>query len=221
MAKYFNFFPKTYYTLKDRTNSLDTVTNIIARYNFDDKLKENTAAFYEYEVKDGDTPEIIASKYYDNPERHWIVLLFNNIVDAQFDWPLDYGSFLNFVEKKYSAIEYADTANTGISGISWARNVNNIHSYYKLIVEQTSQNTFVNTIEVDPISYANSSFMQIGFSEQFTLQDGSVITISFDAETKTYFDYEQEVNENKRKIKLLKREFIPAVEKEFKKTIKE
>lgn len=220
MAKYFNYFPKTFYTSDNKVNGLDTVTNIIARYAFENKLKENTAAFYEYEIQDGDTPEIIASKYYDNPERHWIVLLFNNIIDPQFDWPLEYRNFLNFVDKKYSVPEYADTANTSVSGLSWSRNVNNIQSYYKIVTQQTRDETFLDKIEVDPISYANTDFMQTGSATQYQLDDGSSIVISFDRETKTYFEYEQEINESKRKIKLLKREFVPAVEKEFKRVIK-
>ena len=220
MSRYFNFFPKTLYNTDNKVNSLDSVTNIIARYAFESSLKENTVAFYEYEIKDGETPEIIASKYYDSPERHWIVLLFNNVIDPQFDWPLDYRSLLNFIEEKYSAPNYADTANTGISGLSWARNTSNIQSYYKVITQQTVDNTYRDEIEVDSITYANNDFMQPGASTNYLLNDGKSITISTDKTTKSYFDYEQEENEKKRKIKLLKRDFASAVEKEFKRVIK-
>ena len=76
MANYFNFFPVTYYTSgANNTTSLDVVTNIISRFSFASGLKDNTAAFYKYQIKESDTPEIIASKFYGNPERHWIVLL--------------------------------------------------------------------------------------------------------------------------------------------------
>lgn len=220
MARYFNFFPKTFYNLDAKKNSLDTVTNIIARFAFENSLKENTAGFYEYEVKDGETPEIIASKYYDNPERHWIVLMFNDIIDPQFDWPLDYRSFLEYIDTKYSAPEYADTANTSVPGLSWARNINNVQSYYKIVTQQTVNDTFIDKLEVDALTYANNDFMQPGSSTNYLLDDGTSIIISTDKETKSYFDYENELNESKRKIKLLKREFVPAVEKEFKRVVK-
>ena len=51
MAKYFNFFPKTtYYKGKDST-SVDILTNITARYNFNDGLKQNAATYYKYKIK--------------------------------------------------------------------------------------------------------------------------------------------------------------------------
>ena len=37
-------------------------------------------------MQDSDTPEIIADKYYGNVEYHWVVLLFNNIIDPQFEY---------------------------------------------------------------------------------------------------------------------------------------
>ena len=126
MAKYFNFFPKTLYSLSNKSTSADSVTNIIARFGFESTLKENSNIFYPYDIQDGDTPEIIASKYYGSPEKHWIVLMFNNIIDPQYDWPLDQRTINDFINDKYSTSEYADTANTNVSGLSWAMNDNNV-----------------------------------------------------------------------------------------------
>ena len=137
MAKYFNFFPKTYYTENNQIDSQEFVTNIIARYAFENKLKENTSVYYEYSIKDSDTPEIIAHKFYGNSERHWIILMFNEIFDTQYDWPLNSNNLNNYIDKKYSAPEYANNSNT-FAGIAWAQNTNNIHSYYKIITRQSS-----------------------------------------------------------------------------------
>ena len=109
MARFFNYFPKTVYTANTNSPGLDTVTNIISRFGFEQKLKDNSAAFYKYSIQDSDTPEIIAHKYYDNSERHWIVLLFNDIIDPQFDWPLRYENFIKFVDTKYTANGAANT----------------------------------------------------------------------------------------------------------------
>ena len=83
MAKYFKFFPTTYYLKDNNSSSLDVLTNITSRFGFEKELKENSATYYTYEIKDGDTPEIIAEQIYGSSERHWIVLLFNDIVDSQ------------------------------------------------------------------------------------------------------------------------------------------
>jgi hypothetical protein len=215
MAKFFNYFPKTLYSANNRTSGLDTVTNIISRFGFESSLKENSASFYEYNIQEGDTPEIIATKYYDNPERHWIVLLFNDIIDPQYDWPMQYNTFIRYVGDKYSANGAANT--TVQSGLAWAMSTNNVYSYSKVIT-RTNEDGFsiVEKIEVDAGTYANTA----ASTTNYTLQDGTRITETVTKETKTYYDYEQEVNESKRTIKLLKPEFVSAVEKEFKKVIK-
>lgn len=220
MAKYFNYFPKTLYSSNNEVSSLDTVTNIISRFSFEKELKENSSVFYEYDVKDGDTPEIIATKFYDNPERHWIVLLFNDIIDPQFGWPFDYRTLNDYVDEKYSASQYADTANTSISGLSWAKNVNNVQSYYKIITETTSTKIDVRKYKVDANTYANNTLMQNGTNQNYLLPDNTSVNVVITKETKSYYDYELEENEKKRKIRLLKPEFVPVVEKEFKKVIK-
>jgi len=58
-------------------------------------------------------------------------------------------------------------------------------------------------------------------SSSITLQSGNIITQAVTKEKKTYYEYEQEENEAKREIVLLKPEFVPQIEKEFKKVIKQ
>jgi hypothetical protein len=217
MSRFFNYFPKTLYTSNNLTAGVDTVTNIIARFGFESTLKNNSSAFYKYNIQESDTPEIIASKYYDNPERHWIVLLFNDIMDPQFDWPLQYQPFIDYVNTKYSANNYADTANTGVTGLAWSMNVNNVQAYYKIVTRTNFDDiSIVEKLEVDANTYANVA----ASTTTYTLQDGSTITQKVTKERKTYYDYEQELNEEKREIKLIKPEFVPQIEKEFKKVIK-
>jgi hypothetical protein len=219
MARYFNYFPKTFYTLDKKKSALDTVTNITARFSFEESLKDNSTVFYTYDLKESDTPEIVATKYYGNPEKHWIILLFNNIVDAQFDWPLDGRSLNEFVDRKYSASQYADTANTSNSGLAWAKTNN--HSYYKVITETTGDKISVTKLQVDANTYANNVLMENGTNELYQLQDNTSVNIVITKEPKTFFDYELEENENKRKIKLLKPEYVSTIERDFKKVVKE
>jgi hypothetical protein len=215
MARFFNYFPKTVYTANTNTSGLDTVTNIIARFGFEKTLKENSSAFYKYSVQDSDTPEIIAAKYYDNPERHWIVLMFNDIIDPQFDWPLRYENFIKFVDTKYTANGAANT--TVQSGLAWAMSVNNVQSYYKIVTRTNIDNeSIVETIQVDANTYVNVATS----SSSVILQSGDVITQTVTKSKKTYYDYEMGLNDEKRNITLLKPEFISQIEKEFKKVIR-
>jgi hypothetical protein len=217
MAKFFNYFPKTFYTSNNVSSGIDTVTNIIARFGFEKKLKENSSAFYKYSIKDSDTPEIIAGKFYDNVERHWIVLLFNDIIDPQYDWPLDSRTLIQYINTKYSANQYADTANTSVTGISWAQNTSHVKSYFKNITRTSTDGTdIVEKITVDANTYANIAATSIAY----TLNNSSSITETISKTTQTYYDYEVELNEAKREINLLKSEFVPEVEREFRRVIK-
>jgi hypothetical protein len=215
MAKYFNYFSKTFYTSDDNSPGLDTVTNIISRFAFENSLKENSAAFYPYNIQESDTPEIIARKFYDNSERHWIVLLFNNIVDPQWDWPLKEKTLIDYIDSKYSANGAANT--TVQTGIAWAMSTNNVQSYFKIITRTSFDGTeTIEKLSVDANTYANVS----ASSTTYTLQDGTSITQTVTKETQSYYQYEVDLNEAKRTIKLIKPEFVPAIEKEFKKVIK-
>jgi hypothetical protein len=218
MAKYFNFFPTTAYTNSDQSTAYDTVTNIISRFAFEGSLKQNTSLFYPYNIQDGDTPEMIASKYYGSPEKHWIVLMFNDIVDPQYDWPLDQRTLIKYINDKYTANGAANT--TPQTGIAWAQNVNNVKAYYKTITRLSSEptkNQIVEKIQIDKATYTTQTVNTI----VYTLQDGSKITQTIDKQAQTYYDYEIDVNDNKRKIKLLRTEYVTesGLMNEFKRVI--
>lgn len=214
MAKFFNYYPKTFYTNDTKPKGLDTVTNIISRFAFEGTLKENSAAFYEYDIQDSDTPEIIAHKYYGNSERHWMVLLFNDIVDPQWDWPLTENNLVKYVNDKYSANGAANT--TVQTGIQWALSPSNVQAYFKTITRtSTDGSEIVEKLEVDANTYANIAQSTLSY----TLQNGSQVTETISRSTRSYFEYETEINDAKRTITLLKKEFAPAVEQEFRRVI--
>jgi hypothetical protein len=214
MAKYFRFFPKTSYTLANNATSVDTITNLMTRFNFDEKFKENTAAYYNYSVKDGETPEMIADKVYGSSEKHWIILNYNDIKHPQFDWILDSNSLNNFIEKKYVV-----NANTqaGQTGLEWAKQ--NTYGYYN---KKTTYNDKLNKvitiedIQIDANTYANT---QVSSTNTYTLADNNRIRIETLKYSKSYFDYEQDKNEEKRQIKLLKADFVSSVEEELRRVV--
>ena len=209
MSKYFNFFPQTLYTSDTITG--DVVKNLTARFSFEESFKNNTAVCYEYDVQDSDTPEIIANKFYGSPERHWAVLMINDIVDPQFDWPLDQRTIISYIDEKYLA-----NASVGQSGTTWAQA--NIHSYYKVETRTTNSTgtELQSKLEIDANTYANVA----ATTSNLTLDDGNSITITTTKETKSYYDYEIEENEAKRTIKLLKPEFVSSIEEELRNVFK-
>ena len=214
MAKYFSYFPLSPYKADDETQGVESLTNLLVRFKLEDSFKENTSHYYKYDIKDGDTPETVAFYAYGSAERHWIVLLYNDIVDPQYDWPLEFKTLSNYVDQKYSANNYADTANTGVSGITWAKT--NIHSYYIKETTEAFGNTFSQTIQLDSATYANT----VTGSTEITLRDGNKIKQSNVKSSMTYYQYESEKNEQKRSIKILKNEFVFALEEELRLALK-
>lgn len=211
MANYFKFFPQTYYNLEDTKNNVDVVTNIMSKFSFEPSFKNNSVIYYEYVITDGETPEMLAHKIYGSAEKHWIILSLNDIVSPMTDWPLEQRSLIKLIDKKYE--QFANTAN-GFTGLEWAEQ--NIHSYFKT---ETQLDTYTNesvskTIIIDSDTYSNVT----PSSTNYTLQNNNVIRIDVTKGIKTFYEYEMEQNENKRKIKILKPEFVPAVEEEFRRT---
>ena len=92
---YFENFPGIYYKGKD-------VTNLLRRVGVRTKAKTNMVMFETYDVKEGETPEMIADKLYGDSTLHWVVLMVNNIVDRYHEWPMAGNQFLDYVNEKYS-----------------------------------------------------------------------------------------------------------------------
>ncbi len=210
MAKYFNYFPQTYYSFSHDPNAVDIVTNLTNKFSFEDSFKNNTSLFYEYSVIDGETPEVLAYKVYGSSERHWIILAMNDIFNPQMDWPVENRSLHDIIEYKYTGSPYANTAN-GQTGLEWAQTNN--HSYYKLEtqVDNSTNQQYKKTIQIDANTYANLATS----STPYTLDNGNTITVKIEKQSKTYYEYELDVNESKRKIKIIKPEYVSAVEEEF------
>jgi hypothetical protein len=206
MAKYFDTFPKISYSF-DGFKTSERITNVISRFALEQSLKENASIYYTHDVRDGDTPEILSAKLYGSPDKHWIIMMMNDIIDVGYDWPMDYRTLTKFIDAKYLA-----SANSEVSGdgISWAK-LNN-QAYYKVETTRTpSGSTIIKRFEIDANTYANTT---ISLNQQITLSDNNVIVIDTTKETESYYDYELELNESKRQIKLLRPELVSQLEQE-------
>lgn len=91
---YFTAFPLVRYN-----NALQV--NLTRRVNILESMKNDPAYFYEYNVGDGDTPENLADRLYDDINMAWIILQFNNIVNVFEEWPKAQWEFDSYVNKTY------------------------------------------------------------------------------------------------------------------------
>jgi hypothetical protein len=160
---YFQNFPYTYYSLNEGAN-VKVITNITLRAQVSDQIKANFVLFDEYDVKDGETPEIVADKFYNNSLYHWIILHVNDIIDPRFDWVMTTNNLVKFCEDKYT-------------------NIYGTHHY------ENAEGYWVNSDASGATPISN-------------------------------FQYEDRLNEEKRRIKILKPIYVEAVVSDFNKTLR-
>jgi len=108
MPFFFEPFPTVAYDLK-KNNKLAILTNVTLRFKIQAILRSRSAVYYNYNVKDGERPDILAYKYYGDPSLDWIILLVNNIIDPFYDWPLDSLSFDRYIRAKYGSASVAQS----------------------------------------------------------------------------------------------------------------
>ena len=81
------------------------VTDLLRRVTLRSKVRSDVLVFDTYDVKEGETPEMLADKLYDDPEYHWIILLINDITDRYHQWPMNNNQFLTYLNDKYSNVD--------------------------------------------------------------------------------------------------------------------
>ena len=104
---YFEKFPTLIYSLDGKQTTF-TITDIFRRVKADAQNLLTATAYDEYDIRDGETPEIVAHRIYGNADLHWIILITNSIIDPRWDWPLTTEQLGNYITDKYGAgNEYA------------------------------------------------------------------------------------------------------------------
>lgn len=99
---YFEDFPKFLYDfeIKGERRSF-VVTDITRNIRFRRDVLANVTVYDEYDVVDGETPEIIAEKIYGDAQLHWVVMLANERFDYRSDWVMDYPRLSAYIQDKY------------------------------------------------------------------------------------------------------------------------
>jgi hypothetical protein len=100
---YFANMPVVSYplTVNGKVKFIDS-RNIMVRAKFLDYIKSTQSAYMDYTIRDGERPETLARRIYGQSDMHWIVLLFNEILDPLFHWPLSTYDLEAAVNTKYT-----------------------------------------------------------------------------------------------------------------------
>jgi hypothetical protein len=99
---YFKEFPDFLYDFRYGTKLKTSIVKDITRnVRFRKEILSNITLYDEYDIIDGETPEIIAEKIYGNAEYHWIIMLCNDKYDYLTDFPLEEYALVKHIETKY------------------------------------------------------------------------------------------------------------------------
>ncbi len=196
---YFSFIPNIEYDKKPiqypfSESDFVVAKNFFRRYQVNPDVFSYSVYFKKYAVEEGDRLDTIAEKAYGNPFFDWIIVLTNNIINPAFAFPLSQENLRKVLEKTYDN-PYSEI------------------KHYKTYEVKNSAGTIVlkEGLIVDEKFY-NSSFKY---------WDGSGVTQTSGSQISrpvTVFEYEEEENEKKREIFLLRPSYLDAFLTDFRKT---
>lgn len=228
MGQFFDYFPKIKYDIaKGDYTVYQNPTNIFLRIGIIRETLDKIGSYYIYAIKDGEKPEILADKVYGTSEAHWIILMANDRHDAAYEWPLNYSDFNNYIANKYRTAAGGSSL-TNNQVIAWSQGSiagsNSIHHYEK-VVDRTETVSGLTTTFKYVVNYQketiNDPANAAPYDSYTTLSDaGSYETYTVNGKVvreRTYrnkvsiYDYEFQVNEDKREIKIIKPEYYTQI----------
>src|SRR5210317_412498 len=150
---YFKNFPRIFYDFKysERDIRVQSVIDITTNVRFRKEFFDNIVAFQEYDIRDGETPEILAEKFYGDPNLHWVIMLANEKYDYIEDFPMNTFELEKYIDQKYGDEKYdikyytldgfivsASTAGAGtISNYDWEFYQNDLKRKVKIFSEDS------------------------------------------------------------------------------------
>lgn len=234
MARFFDKFPTISYSLSGKKYpDYQIIKDILFRTAFIRDALNKKTAYTEYIIRDGDTPDILASKVYGDPEAHWIILYANEIIDPQYDWPLTSGVFNKYIADKYRSMAEDDIGPEleDYQVIAWTQDLTNdasVHHYEKVVKNEnlTTQEISVTRYVINKTKLTDNEIsMPFDYYDDLTEeQDVTPINLSMGGQTIiqtiyrnfiTYYDYEDELNDQRRTIRIPKKEYYNQIITEF------
>lgn len=245
---YFSEFPKIYYDFPNYTGDdtfLQVLTDITANVRIRKKILEDVSLYDEYDIKEGETPEIIAEKIYGNPEYHWVIMLANQRYDYLKDFPMTSNELHQHVidvygeDHAYDVHHYEqDGVYVEASGVMKIPNdVLNLLKVNDFImsapeangrIESISTTTKEVVLRLDYGRFKDGQSVTVnGVRKDETGTSNYTSIVNFTVPTNgfalngaydiiTNYDYELRLNEEKRRIKIISPRLIEQLLREYK-----
>ena len=162
------------------------VKNLFKRAKIRPDIFENVTFFDKYYIKGNDRPDNVANELYGDSTLDWVILLSNNILSVQSEWPMTQQVFETYLLEKYLTIELTEDT----------------HHYESIeIKDPEGKIIFPEGLEVDEdqsVTY-------------FDRGSESYVTINDMVTEVTNYQYEEKLNDKKREIFVLKAKYLNII----------
>ena len=243
---YFENFPQILYDYKiNGVVDYRVVTDITRNVRFRKQILENVTLYDEYDIVEGETPEIISEKVYGTPYYHWVIMLVNQRYDYVNDFPLTTRELEEFIDTTYGdeknmthhymfndpltsksyqkdginiiKLKESDTVGESIGSISVGDIVTSTDFGYTARVDQILEPSDGTYAKIQ-VSMRKGNF--IPGSGKLTMDSGSIadvvsVTVPQLYSQVTNWQHEHNVNESKRRIKIVSPVYIDQILREF------
>ena len=108
MSNYFKQVPDFEYVsrLPDaKISDYIPVKNLFKKGYLRDDIFQDLTFFTKYQVQGDDRPDNIAYSLYDDASLDWVILLSNNIINIQTEWPMPQADLDRYLLEKYGSYE--------------------------------------------------------------------------------------------------------------------
>jgi len=188
---FFQSFPLLSYTLDD-SDSTQVVVDIFRRAILSKEFLDNNSYFETVDIRDGESPEELAFRYYGSQNLHWLILLTNNIIDPRFNWPLSSDDLYKLVVSKYGTEKDVFTINRAVNTKGYQ-----VETFFVLTEDSTHKKPkrlLLDLVDTEPIN------IPISYQE-------SAIGTDFQSN----YEIELAKNEANRKVQLLRISVVEEV----------
>jgi len=169
------------------------VKNLFKRGKLREDIFQNTTFFEKYQIEGDDRPDNVATKVYGDPTLDWVVLLSNNIINIHEEWPLPQAGWDAYLLEKYDN-DY-DTLYNGV------------HHYESNEVKNSQD------VVIFPAGIKVGVAQSVSYFDQVSNQQVTVNPIS---KAVTNYEYEDNLENEKRNIYLLKARYLNIIKDDLK-----
>tara|TARA_R110002020_G_scaffold259470_1_gene473377 strand:- start:400 stop:1053 length:654 start_codon:yes stop_codon:yes gene_type:complete len=190
MSNYFSVVPDFEYVSRlPDANISDyiNVKNFFKRITLKQDVYQDLSFFTKYKIRGDDRPDNVAFKEYGRSDLDWIVLTSNNILNIQSEWPIPQFEFDKYLIEKYGTYD----------------NLNNTHHH-----ETTELKNNNNVIIVQKGLRVESNYSITYFEDSGMVTQNPVVEV-------TNYQYEEQLNDDKRNIFLLKDIYLNVIIDDF------